>query len=67
MEWVEEAVVIRKLEVASEAWPFATIFGRGQLMISLFISNTDNAWFDFLSSEADLAEVNFWSPGETNF
>jgi putative restriction endonuclease len=36
-------------------------------MISLFISNTDNAWFDFLSSEENLTEVNFWSPGETNF
>ena len=36
-------------------------------MISLFIANTDNAWFDFLSSENNLTEVNFWWPGETNF
>jgi putative restriction endonuclease len=36
-------------------------------MINLFVANTDNAWFDFLSSEGDLAEVNFWWPGETNF
>jgi putative restriction endonuclease len=36
-------------------------------MISLYVANTDNAWFDFLSSEYDLAEVNFWWPGTTNF
>jgi putative restriction endonuclease len=36
-------------------------------MINLFIANTDNAWFDFLSAESDLAEVNFWWPGETSF
>src|SRR5256885_17107619 len=36
-------------------------------MINIFIANTDNAWFDFLSTEPDLAEVNFWWPGETNF
>jgi putative restriction endonuclease len=36
-------------------------------MISLFVANTDNSWFDFLSSEGNLAEVNFWWPGETNF
>jgi len=36
-------------------------------MISLFVANTDNAWFDFLASEHDLKEVNFWWPGETNF
>jgi putative restriction endonuclease len=36
-------------------------------MINLFVANTDNAWFDFLSSESDLSEVNFWWPGETNF
>jgi putative restriction endonuclease len=36
-------------------------------MISLFVANTDNSWFDFLASEQDLAEVNFWWPGETNF
>jgi len=36
-------------------------------MINLFVANTDNAWFDFLSAEKNLAEVNFWWPGETNF
>ena len=36
-------------------------------MINLFVANTDNAWFDFLSLEGNLAEVNFWWPGETNF
>jgi putative restriction endonuclease len=36
-------------------------------MINLFVANTDNAWFDFLSSEGDLTEVNFWWPGEKNF
>jgi len=36
-------------------------------MISLYVANTDNAWFDFLSSENDVAEVNFWWPGSTTF
>src|SRR5437588_3553851 len=36
-------------------------------MINLFVANTDNSWFDFLSSEENLTEVNFWWPGETNF
>jgi putative restriction endonuclease len=36
-------------------------------MVNIFIANTDNTWFDFLSSEANLSEVNFWWPGETNF
>lgn len=36
-------------------------------MINLFIANTDNAWFNFLSSEANIDEVNFWWPGETAF
>jgi putative restriction endonuclease len=36
-------------------------------MINLFVANTDNAWFDFLSAEKNLTEVNFWWPGETNF
>jgi hypothetical protein len=34
-----------------EAW--------GCFMVNVLISNTDNAWFDFLSSETNLAEVNF--------
>lgn len=36
-------------------------------MVSLFVANTDNSWFDFLSSEGELADVNFWSPGEMSF
>jgi len=36
-------------------------------MVNLFIANTDNTWFDFLSSEANLTEVNFWRPGEMAF
>ncbi len=36
-------------------------------MVNVFIANTDNTWFDFLSSESNLAEVNFWWPGETAF
>jgi putative restriction endonuclease len=36
-------------------------------MVNVFIANTDNAWFDFLSSETNLTEVNFWRPGETAF
>jgi putative restriction endonuclease len=36
-------------------------------MVDLFIANTDNAWFDFLSSEPDVTEVNFWWPGEMAF
>jgi putative restriction endonuclease len=36
-------------------------------MINLFVANTDNAWFDFLASEHELIEVNFWWPGEMNF
>lgn len=36
-------------------------------MVNVYVANTDNAWFDFLSSEPDLREVNFWSPGEKSF
>jgi putative restriction endonuclease len=36
-------------------------------MINLYVANTDNAWFDFLSSEHGLTEVNFWWPGEAPF
>ena len=36
-------------------------------MVSLYIANTDNDWFDFLSSEPGLAEVNFWQPGGKAF
>ncbi len=36
-------------------------------MVQLFVANTDNAWFDFLSAEPNLTEVNFWWPGEMAF
>ena len=36
-------------------------------MVSLYIANTDNDWFDFLSSESDVPEVNFWQPGAKAF
>jgi len=36
-------------------------------MVSLYIANTDNDWFDFLSSESDISEVNFWQPGAKAF
>ncbi len=37
-------------------------------MVDLFVANTDNAWFDFLSSEPNIiTEVNFWWPGEMAF
>lgn len=36
-------------------------------MVSLFVANTDNAWFDFLSSEPPLRDVNFWWPHEMAF
>jgi putative restriction endonuclease len=36
-------------------------------MVDLFIANTDNSWFDFLASEPNINEVNFWWPGEMAF
>lgn len=36
-------------------------------MVSLYIANTDNDWFDFLASEPDVREVNFWQPGAKTF
>lgn len=36
-------------------------------MVDLFISNTDNDWFDFLAAQPDLDEVNFWKPSGTAF
>jgi putative restriction endonuclease len=37
-------------------------------LVSLFVAVTDNAWFEFLGSQQDLDEVNFWQPGgRTNF
>jgi putative restriction endonuclease len=36
-------------------------------MVSLFVANTDNGWFDFLSTQSELAEVNFWQPSGKSF
>ncbi len=37
-------------------------------MVKLWIANTDNDWFDFLSAQPSLDEVNFWQPsGRTEF
>jgi putative restriction endonuclease len=36
-------------------------------MIGLYIANTDNEWFDFLSTKVGIAEVNFWQPGGKAF
>src|SRR5579859_4083650 len=37
-------------------------------MVRLWIANTDNDWFDFLSVQTGLDEVNFWQPsGRTDF
>ena len=36
-------------------------------MVSLFLGNTDKNWYDFLSSQPKLTEVNFWRPSEVNF
>jgi putative restriction endonuclease len=36
-------------------------------MVSLYVANTDNEWFDFLSPRGNLAEVNFWKPGGKAF
>ena len=36
-------------------------------MVSLYIANTDNDWFDFLSSQTNVSEVNFWQPGGKAF
>jgi putative restriction endonuclease len=36
-------------------------------VVSLYIANTDNDWFDFLSSRGGLTEVNFWQPGGKEF
>jgi putative restriction endonuclease len=37
------------------------------MAVQLFVANTDNDWFDFLSNEPALAEVNFWQPSGATF
>jgi putative restriction endonuclease len=36
-------------------------------MLSVYIGNTDNDWFDFLAGEPGLTEVNFWQPSDKAF
>jgi putative restriction endonuclease len=36
-------------------------------MVSFYIANTDNDWFDYLSAQRGLAEVNFWQPSGKAF
>ena len=36
-------------------------------MVKLYIGNTDNTWFDFLSSRNVTDEVNFWQPSPKAF
>jgi putative restriction endonuclease len=36
-------------------------------MVSIYIGNTDNDWFDFLASKTNVQEINFWKPSPSNF
>lgn len=36
-------------------------------MVGLYVANTDNDWFDFLSSRGAITEVNFWRPSAQEF
>src|SRR4051794_9285900 len=36
-------------------------------MARIYVGNTDNDWFDFLSSLSGVDEVNFWKPSPGNF
>src|SRR5262245_5954848 len=39
----------------------------GAQVVSLFVANTDNDWFDFLSGTTGLVEIDFWQPGAKAF
>jgi putative restriction endonuclease len=39
----------------------------GGVMVNVFVGNTDQTWYDFLSSQLNLAEINFWRPSEISF
>lgn len=32
-------------------------------MDTIYVGNTDHAWFNFLAQQGDLEEINFWQPG----
>jgi putative restriction endonuclease len=36
-------------------------------VVSLYVANTDNDWFDFLAGREKLSEVNFWQPSGKGF
>jgi hypothetical protein len=36
-------------------------------MARIHVGNTDNDWFDFLSSFSGIDDVNFWNPSPGNF
>jgi putative restriction endonuclease len=36
-------------------------------VVSIYLGNTDNDWFDFLSAMSPIDEVNFWKPSATAF
>jgi len=36
-------------------------------MVTIYVGNTDNDWFDFLASQRGIDEVNFWQPSAQNF
>jgi putative restriction endonuclease len=42
--------------------------GLGGVMVRLWAANTDLDWFDYLATQPDIDEVNFWQPsGHANF
>jgi putative restriction endonuclease len=36
-------------------------------MVKLYLANTDNEWFELLSRNPKVDEVNFWQPSAKNF
>ena len=37
-------------------------------MVRMWVANTDPDWFDYLASQPEIDEVNFWQPsGSTQF
>lgn len=36
-------------------------------MVTIYVGNTDNDWFDYLRGTGPHEEVNFWRPSDTNF
>ena len=42
-------------------------WGHGMSGVKLVVAVTDTGWFEFLRSQPNLEEANFWSPSDTNF